>query len=86
MSFLARARVAMAALISVSVIALLYVEVAVPLINMGTGSGEFTGPFSTTITQVETMVPLVLSIMLLDIAVIWFIASNVQEEQRRVRR
>lgn len=86
MSFLARARVAMAALISVSVIALLYVEVAVPLINMGTGSGEFTGPFSTTISQVETMVPLVLSIMLLGIAVIWFIASNVQEEQRRVRR
>lgn len=86
MSFLARIRVTLAVLISASLIGLLYVEVALPLINMGTGDGQFTGPFSDVLSQVETVVPLVISLLLLGI-VVWLLASSVQEEtRRRVRR
>jgi len=86
MSFLARIRVTLAVLIATSLIGLLFVEVAQPLINMGSGDGQFSGPFSDVVTRVETVVPLVIALVLLG-TVVWLLASSVQEEtRRRVRR
>jgi len=82
MSFLLRIRVVLSVLVSVSFVGLLFIEVGQPLINMGTGDGPFTGPFSESITQVETIVPLVLSVLLLG-SIVWLLASSVQEERRR---
>lgn len=77
-------RVVVATIVAVSAVALLYVEVAVPIIDMGSGDGAFTGPFSVIVTRVETMVPLVIALLLLGI-VIWMVVSTVQQE-RTVRR
>jgi len=82
MSFLLRIRLTLSVLVSVGFVSLLYVEVGIPLIEMGSGDGDLTGPFSESISQVETIVPLVLSVLLLG-AVVWLIASSVQEETRR---
>jgi hypothetical protein len=79
-----RLQVMSAVIVAVGAVALLYAEVGLKLINMGTGNGEFTGPFSGLMTDVETVVPLVLAAFLLGI-VVWFVASTVQRE-RSVRR
>lgn len=78
-------RVVVATIVAVSAVALLYVEVALPLIEMGSGDGSMTGPFSVIITRVETMVPLVIALLLLGI-VIWLVVSTVQRERSVSRR
>jgi len=84
MSFVARIQITLATIIAVGFVGLLYIEIGLPLINMATG--EFSGPFSSVANQIDTVVPLVLSLILLGM-VVWLIASSVQEERRRrVRR
>lgn len=82
---LAALRVVVATVIAVSFVALLYVEVALPLIKMGSDGGQLTGPFSVIVTRVETMVPLVISLLLLGI-VVWMVVSTVQRERSVSRR
>lgn len=84
MSFIARVQITLATVVAVGFVGLLYIEIGLPLINMATG--EFDGPFSDIANQIGTVIPLVLSLLLLGI-VVWLIASSVQEERRRrVRR
>ena len=88
MSLLRRLQVVVATIVTIGMVGIIYAEVGTKLVNMGTGDGDSTGPFSEIISQVDTAWQLVLVVLLLGI-VVWFIVGSVKEEQtvrRRPRR
>lgn len=85
MSLLRRLQVVIATIVSIGMVGILYAEVGTKLVNMGTGDGDSTGPFSDVISQVDTVWQLVLVLILLGI-VVWFIVGSVKEEQTVRRR
>jgi len=85
MGTFARLRVTSVVIFAVAMVALIYAEAGTLLIDMGTGDGEFTGPFSSLITNVETLFPLVLAFLLLAM-VVWLVVSSVREERTVDRR
>lgn len=70
-------------IIAIAVVAVIYVEAAMPLINLGTGS--MSGPFSDQIRMVENVVPPVLGMLLLG-AVVYQIVGAAQDERAVNRR
>jgi len=80
MGTFARLRVTSVVIFAVAMVALIYAEAGTLLIDMGTGDGDFTGPFSEVISSVESLVPLVLAFILLGI-VTWLVVSSVREER-----
>lgn len=46
---------------------------------------QFSGPFSSVISQLATLVPIILAIIEVGVAV-WVISGGVQQERARVRR
>lgn len=65
-------------IISIAVVAVIYAEAAMPLIQMGTG--DMSGPFSDQIRMVEEVVPPVLALLLLG-AVVYQIVGAAQDER-----
>jgi hypothetical protein len=72
------------AIVAIATIAVIYARAAKPLVKMGT-SGNFQGFLSTPISQLDTVVPLVLAFLLLG-TVVWFVAGGVRDEQSVNRR
>lgn len=85
MGFFARFQIVVATVVSVSVVAVIVQNVG----NTIAASIDPDAPFGEIATQVQTLGPLVLALMLLAILA-WFLVSSVQEERtvetRRRRR
>jgi hypothetical protein len=86
MGLLLRLRVVMSGVISITFVGIIFDRLALDLV---TRIENQAGPFSELAGQVETLVPLVLSLLLLAL-VVWLVFSSVQSErarsERRVRR
>jgi len=82
MGFLGRMLYATQGVIAVAVLGLIYAQVGVPLINDIEAEG---GPFTPVATRLETVIPLLISFLLLFV-VVWFIASGAQQERARDQR
>lgn len=85
MSLMRRLQVVAGTITTVGMVGIIYAEAGTRLVDMGTGDGDSTGPFSDVITQVDTVWQLVLVMILLGV-IIWFIVSSVREEQSVRRR
>lgn len=46
------------------------------------GEGEHSGPFTWIVTQLDTVIPIVIGVLMLAI-VIWMVVAPVQQERRR---
>jgi hypothetical protein len=83
-AFLVRLRATVAVIIGISAIALVYAEVGLPLLRLVEPGGKHEGFLSDTVANLETVVPIVLTGLLLGI-VLWLVYGQVQDE-RTVRR
>lgn len=85
MGLMRRMQVVAGSVISIGMVGVIYSSLGQRLIDR---VAEQDGPFSGVASQIDTIVPLVLSLLLLAI-LIWMVVSGVREErtvQRRPRR
>jgi hypothetical protein len=81
MSLAGRIQVAVAVTIMDAAAAVIYYRAGLPLIDMA--QTDFQGPFTPIASNLETVVPVVLSVLLLAIW-LWVIYGAVQSEKNRV--
>jgi hypothetical protein len=77
----AAARVTVYSLVSLAVVGVIYSELQ-PLINKATGDGVYAGFLSEQISQVNTLIPLLISALAVGI-VLWFLVVGAQSERVR---
>lgn len=84
----ARALYAVYAVFTIGIVGVVYATAGKEIIAMGTGDGSSTGFLSDVISNLDSLMPILLSALVL-FTVLWFIVSPAQEERtvnRRQRR
>jgi len=79
MGFLGRLLYSVQAVIAIAVFGIVFAQVAMPIINMGQERG---GPFTSILTDMETLVPPLIGALFLFV-IIWLIISGAQQERTR---
>lgn len=81
-----RLAVAIQVWVGLAVVALLYYQIFLPkLAPMTESGGDFQGPFSSVLTNLEHVVPIVCIVIGVGV-LLWTIVGAVQEERARQRR
>lgn len=86
MGLLSRLQIVVATVVSVGVVAVIYGELQSILIEPAKNGGKHEGFLSDQIAQLDTLMPILLSFLLLGV-VTWFIVATVQNERtQRVQK
>lgn len=80
MSHWLRMAVLLKVLIGLAVLGILYATAGKDILALVKPGGKFAGFLSPTVANIETVVPLVISVLALGF-VIWFVVSTVKEER-----
>jgi len=85
MGLFLRLRILLGSYITIGAVAYVYAELQAPLIEKGKSGGELSGFLSGRIADFDSLLPLVLTLMLLGVTV-WFVIATVQSERTENRR
>lgn len=88
MGFFLRLRVLTGTIVTVGAVGLVYARLQNPLIEKAKTGGEYAGFLSNRVDQLDALVPVILSAILLGV-VLWFVAATIlseRTERREVRR
>jgi len=88
MGFFLRLRVLVATIITIGAVGIVYARLKEPLISEAKSGGQFGGFLSNRVAQLDALIPVILSALLLGV-VVWFVAATIlseRTESREVRR
>jgi len=85
MGLISRLQVVIATVVSVGAVGIMYATVGQRLVSLGESGGKHEGFLSGMVTNIDTVVPLTLVVILLAV-IAWFVVATVQEERSVSRR
>lgn len=88
MTSILRTAFAFAGIVAITIVAIVWAEVGTELVAMGKSGGDFDGPFSSIVSQIDTLFPLIIAFLVVCVFIFWLVGSVREEravERRRVR-